>query len=134
METFDKLCPPQLIVKRNDTEHWREIRLSHWPPGITSKVFFRGIEDWQALGSEEYGFVIVDEAGETSRNAAIMLLTRLRHRLPRKVEEAYKLKEQQTGIKQGLKYVFLALSNPYPGYFEEWFFRGELYAALEAAA
>lgn len=111
MEQFDMYCPPHLISKKNDTEHWRNIRRKNWPPGVVSKVIFRELKDYMGLGSEEYGAVLIDEAGEVPVNSALMLFSRLRWRLPPAI------------TKHGfhMKYFFVAASNPYPGWFKQWF-------------
>ena len=107
MEEFYTVCPPELIHKRHGTEHWCAIRLPEWPEGVISRVFFRELKDWQSLGSEQYGAVIIEEAGEVPEKSALMLLSRLRHPGAR-------------------KYVFLAASNPWPGWFESWFVKRDL--------
>lgn len=132
LEEFDRFAPPSLVIRKNDTDHWREMRLQHWPPGVISKVFFRGLDNWSAFGSEEYTAIFIDEANDVSKNAAMMLITRLRKRLPKVVEERFKQIEEKTGKPQGLKYVFMAASNPYPGWFEEWFVRQTIKDPLEA--
>ncbi len=106
MEEFYKACPPELIVKRNDSEHWCLLRLSAWPEGVTSAVHFRELKDYQGLGSEAFGAVLVDEAGEVPENSAKMLVGRLRTWI---------------GSPPGIKFVLFAGSNPYPGWFEDWF-------------
>lgn len=110
MEEFYRVCPPEIISKRHNSEHWCAIRLPGWPDGVTSRVFFKELKDYQSIGSEEYGAALIEEAGEVPINSARMLLGRLRWR--------------QTTVP--IKYVFLAASNPYPGWFEDWFVNREL--------
>lgn len=124
MAEFDRSCPPPFVYAKNDTEHWRDLRLNHWPEGLVSRVTFRDLKDYLTLGSAEYGAVLIDEAGEVARSSAIMLLTRLRWKLPQEgadLVEGTKVKETLTP-----KYVFLAASNPIPGWFEEWFVKRQL--------
>lgn len=107
MQAFDAAAEPW-IVDSNRSENWRDVRAPDWPKDApSSRVYFGGVEDYLALGSEEYGFVILDEAGETSLQSALMLLSRLRHAA-------------------APFYLFLAASNPWPGWFEEWFANGAL--------
>ena len=86
-----------------------------WPSDKTSTVNFRHLTDWTGLGSQEYGSVLIDEAGEVAEEAAQMLLTRLRH--PAQAQRW-----------------FVAASNPWPGWFERWFARRELDEQAFAAA
>lgn len=103
LEEFDRCCPRQLIVRAPDSPIIiREIRDPSWPRGVVSRVYFRDLKDWAGLGSEEFGAVLIEEAGEVAEGAAKMLVTRLRN-------------------KASAKYVFVAASNPWPGWFERWF-------------
>ena len=110
MEEFYRACPREIIVKRNDSEHWCAIRLPDWPEGVQSTVQFRELKDYQGIGSEEYGWIGIDEAGEVPTQSAMMLVGRLRW----------------TRTTNPIKYVFFAGSNPYPGWFEDWFVTREL--------
>jgi len=82
MEQFDMHCPPSLIVGKNDTEHWRLIRHKDWPPGVMSRIIFRDLKDFLGIAGEEYSAVLIDEAGEVPEKSALMLLSRLRWKLP----------------------------------------------------
>ena len=114
-EFFDSL-PARLIVERQrSSPQWVAIRDASWPVGMRSTVHFRHLTEWSGLGSEQYGAVFVDEAGEVAEEAALMLLTRLRH-------------PAQT------RRWFVAASNPWPGWFERWFARRELDETAFAAA
>ena len=120
---FDKVCPSSILYKKHDQAPvYRDIRLPHWPKGIVSRIYFRGVEDWQAFGSEEYGFVILDEASEISPESAIYMLTILRHRLPPAVEEA----RVAIGQSASIPYIFYAGYNPFPGWAVNWFNRKQL--------
>ena len=111
LEEFDRVCPPELIVKAvSSPVIERHIRLPQWPAGVVSRVFFKELKDYQSIGSEEYGWVAIEEAGEVPINSARMLIGRLRW-------------DKAT---VPLKRVFLAASNPYPGWFEDWFVNHEL--------
>ncbi|MDE2747168.1 MAG: phage terminase large subunit [Chloroflexota bacterium] len=108
MREFFDCLPEQLIIARQrSAPQWVSIRDASWPHGVSSTVHFRHLSEWSGLGSEQYGAVFVDEAGEVSEEAARMLLTRLRHPA------------------QNRRW-FVAASNPWPGWFERWFARREL--------
>lgn len=133
MRLFNQHCPRSLIVRRNQTEHWVEIREAGWPEGIVSRITFREMKDWLGLGSEEYGAVLLDEAGEIPRNTALMLLSRLRWKLPEIVQNTPRTPETPWGRKTKdypdgapIKYIFLSASNPIPGWFEDWFIKRNL--------
>ena len=104
---FDRSCPPGIVKRYDSAPVYREIRMPDWPEGVTSRVYFRGLEDWQSLLSEEFGFVIVDEAQEVPITAIMGLLTRLRHR-----------PEKKWGI--------IASFNPFPSWCVDWFMHGSL--------
>jgi len=116
MREFFDCLPKQLIVDRQrSSPQWVAIRDTSWPAGTRSTIHFRHLTDWSGLGSEQYGAVFVDEAGEVAEEAALMLLTRLRH--PAQPQRW-----------------FVAASNPWSGWFERWFARRELDEAAFAAA
>ncbi len=103
---FFRACPERFIRDRSESPSQRvEVSVA---PGIpSSTIHFRHLSSWTGLGSQEYGSVFIDEAGEVAEEAARMLLTRLRH-------------PAQT------RRWFVAASNPWPGWFERWFARREL--------
>lgn len=108
LEEFDRVCPAPIISRKADSPLIvREIRLPQWPAGVTSRLFFRELKDALSLGSEQYGAVLLEEAGEIPEASAKMLITRLRH--------------PGASVRP-----FVAASNPYPGWFERWFVRREL--------
>ncbi|MYG90962.1 MAG: hypothetical protein F4188_05820, partial [Chloroflexi bacterium] len=108
MREFFECLPERLIVGRQrSAPQWVSIRDVAWPGGVSSTIHFRHLSEWTGLGSEQYGAVFVDEAGEVAEEAAQMLLTRLRHPAQR-------------------QRWFVAASNPWPGWFERWFARREL--------
>ena len=116
MREFFDCLPERLIVERQrSSPQWVAIRDSAWPYGVRSTIYFRHLTEWSGLGSEQYGAVFVDEAGEVAEEAAQMLLTRLRHPA------------------QSRRW-FVAASNPWPGWFERWFARRELDEEAFAAA
>jgi hypothetical protein len=132
-EQFDMHCPPALLYRKNDSEHWRELRLKEWPEGVVSRVVFRELKDFMGLGSEEYMAILIDEAGEVPRKSALMLLSRLRWKLPPIIMETRRTPETPWGrasdeFPHGKppKYVFMAASNPWPGWFEDWFVKREM--------
>ena len=117
MREFFAACPPELIRRRQQSPtHLVELALQDWPPGQSSTVNFRHLSDWPSLGSQQYGAVLIDEAGQVDEDAALMLLTRLRD--PAQAQRW-----------------FVAASNPWPGWFERWFVRRDLpEPALEQAS
>ena len=108
MKEFFAHCPTGLIDRRQQAPtQLVQLRLPTWPEGQTSTVNFRHLSDWRGLGSQQYGAVLIDEAGQVDEDAALMLLTRLRHPA-----------QQQRW--------FVAASNPWPGWFQRWFVQREL--------
>lgn len=116
MREFFDCLPQRLVVERHrSSPQWVAIRDAAWPRGVRSTIHFRHLTEWSGLGSEQYGAVFIDEAGEVAEEAAQMLLTRLRH--PAQPQRW-----------------FVAASNPWPGWFERWFTRRELDEESLAAA
>ena len=108
MKEFFQVCPPHLIQRRQQAPtSLVQLRLPGWPSGQHSTINFRHLSDWHGLGSQQYGAVLIDEAGQVDEDAALMLLTRLRH--PAQPQRW-----------------FVAASNPWPGWFQRWFVRREL--------
>ena len=108
MQEFFSACPEHLIVRRQQSPT-NLVQIAHpeWRGGKRSTINFRHLTDWTGLGSQQYGAVLIDEAGQVDADAALMLLTRLRHPA-----------QQQRW--------FVAASNPWPGWFERWFVHREL--------
>jgi hypothetical protein len=106
MAEFFRYCPPEMIRQRRSspTHSLQLAARSDLPP---STIHFRHLSDWTGLGSQQFGAVLVDEAGQVEPEAAQMLVTRLRH--PAQPQPW-----------------FVAASNPYPGWFERWFVKREL--------
>lgn len=81
LNSFDKLCPPDLI-----TGHNQSLKTYHFPNG--SKILYMGLRpsakhnSLARLGSLELGWFFIDEATEVPKEYFDMLKTRLRHRLP----------------------------------------------------
>ncbi len=117
MKEFFQVCPPEMIERRQQAPTTLvQLRLPGWSADQVSTVNFRHLSDWQGLGSQQYGAVLIDEAGQVDEDAALMLLTRLRH--PAQPQRW-----------------FVAASNPWPGWFQRWFVRRELPEdALRAAS
>ena len=107
MREFLDHCPVHLIAARRRSSPEQLTVSSREGPGAPSTIQFRHLTDWTGLGSQEYGAVFIDEAGEVSEEAARMLVTRLRHPA------------------QPIR-LLVAASNPWPGWFERWFVRREL--------
>ena len=108
MREFFRACPDEYIRRRQMTPTPLAVLGDrHESSSTWSTVNFRHLTEWSGLGSQEYGAVLIDEAGEVAEEAAQMLLTRLRH--PAQPQRW-----------------FVAASNPWPGWFERWFARREL--------
>lgn len=103
---FDRACPPGLdVVRYESAPVYRDVRASADQP--YSRIYFRGLDDWQSLMSEEYGWILIDEAHQVRLQAVLGLMSRLRHR-----------PERKWGIVVGY--------NPWPSWCVEWFNRGKL--------
>ena len=108
MKAFHDACPDEYIRSSQSVPTpLVKVALPKRPNDHISTINFRHLTDWSGLGSQEYGAVLIDEAGEVAEEAAQMLLTRLRH--PAQPQRW-----------------FVAASNPWPGWFERWFARREL--------
>ena len=108
MKEFFQVCPSDFIHRRQQAPtSLVQLKLPDWTDDQVSTVNFRHLSDWQGLGSQQYGAVLIDEAGQVDEEAALMLLTRLRH--PAQPQRW-----------------FVAASNPWPGWFQRWFVRREL--------
>ncbi len=106
MADFFRYCPPGLIGKRRQSPT-HSVEIAAPDQSRSSTIHFRHLSDWTGLGSQQYGAVLIDEAGQVEAEAAQMLVTRLRH--PAQPQPW-----------------FIAASNPYPGWFERWFVKREL--------
>ena len=103
---FDAACPAGLVTQRYDSSPvFREFFNG-------SRVYFRNLDDWQSLMSEEYGWIFIDEASEVTERAIMALVTRLRH---------------QACPKWGI----IAGFNPFPSWAVEWFMRKRLPDSFE---
>ncbi len=109
MGEFLRICTadPDLTVQRRSSPTHSLTVSSLQYSSEPSTIHFRHLSDWTGLGSQQYGTVLIDEAGEVAEEAAQMLLTRLRH--PAQPQRW-----------------FVAASNPHPGWFERWFVQREL--------
>jgi hypothetical protein len=114
---FDNCLPPGLeVIKRNSAPIYRDIRLPEWEPGVYSRVWFRGLTDWQSLMSSEFGWVLIDEGSEVALRCVLQLTTRLRHKA-----KPYPVTDPQRSVnyKRGIVVGF----NPHPSWCVEWFMR-----------
>lgn len=158
MRDFFSMLPPQLILKYHQSENWVRIRRETWPKGVFSTVLFRGIHDYQQKGSEAYQIILIDEASEVSSEAARYLLSRLRWQLPKSVKKVLGMQCRHVqGTPEGLwipcswrgndgscpyhgpdwvsedvPYYFVATSNPWPGWFTDWFHKKELQVVIDS--
>lgn len=104
LEQFDKLIHPRLLAKKYDSHPiYRDVRDPSWPEGVVSRVYFRGVKAARdSIGSEEYGWILLEEAHEIAEGDALYLFSRLRHR-----------PERKWGMVVGF--------NPFPGWPVRWF-------------
>jgi len=103
LATMNGLAPHVRIRKRESGPVARYLRKDDWPPGVWSEVVFMGVEKAKdKIGSEEFGWVFLDESHEIDEMDARYLFTRLRHKPERK---------------RGMVICF----NPFPGFAVEWF-------------
>jgi hypothetical protein len=104
---FDSIVPPELLFKRYDSSPvFREIRHPDWPEGTISTVFFRQIHDAEhGIGSEQYGWVLVEEGHECRGPDIRYLFSRMRHK---------------PETKRGMVVAF----NPFPSYVSDVFLDG----------
>lgn len=118
IDQFYKLAPNEgrtveeggVIVKKGpQTQPYCSMRMPDWPEGVVSTVYFRGILDARFFGSSEFSAILIDEASDIAEHSILYVLTRLRQRLA-----DGKLP----------KYLFLTASNPYLGWFKDWFIDG----------
>lgn len=109
LERFDTLLPPRLLARKYDSHPiWRDIRDPSWPPGVSSRVYFRGVERASSrIGSEEYGWILLEEGHEIRERDVMYLFSRLRHK-----------PEPKWGLVVGF--------NPLPGWCVDWFMEGKL--------
>jgi hypothetical protein len=104
MEEFYRHCPPGMLQRSHGSEHWCDVGVSK---GSTARIFFDELKDYLSQGSEQYGLVCVDEAGEVPETTMLMLLTRMRE-------------------PHAAKRAIICASNPWPGWFKRWFVDREL--------
>ena len=104
LEEFDRATPTGVLVKRHDSSPIkRTIRLPSWPGGVESVVMFQGVKDARdSIGSEEFGWVLLDEAHDIAETDLRYLFSRLRH-----------LPERKRGM--------IVCFNPFPSTAVEWF-------------
>ena len=118
LQEFDRSLPAGMDVKRYDSAPvYRDLRscAKNVPESEHpySRIYFRGLEDWQSLLSEEYGWIIIDEGQQVQLAAALGLMSRLRHKPERK---------------RGMVVTF----NPFPSWCVEWGMRGKLPKEIKA--
>lgn len=156
---FISMLPRQLILKYNQSENWVRIRRDTWPEGLYSQINFMGVHDYESIGSAAYQIILLDEAHEIPSAAARFLLTRLRWQLPQKTKAALSRQcrhvapgPDQTWLLCGrmvtpgdscpehgpdwvsdqVPYYFVATANPWPGWYADWFAKGELGDSVDA--
>ncbi|MGD9827122.1 MAG: phage terminase large subunit [Hyphomicrobiaceae bacterium] len=83
---FDKRLPPQARAGAfNGGPVYRDVRDPKWPPGVKSRVYFREVKDAKnGIGSEEFGWILLEEAHEIAKQDIMYLFSRLRHKPEKK--------------------------------------------------
>jgi len=113
MARFYEYCPTHLedgtkiMFGRDDNnKNQCKLRLPHWPPGVYSTVYFRGLADPKFFYSIELTALFIDEGAQIPEKNVLIALTRLRQRLP-------------DGTLP--KWLFLVATNPGASWFDDWF-------------
>lgn len=96
------------------------IRMADWKKDVVSTIQFDQAHNFEEHKSKEFQMICVDEADGISLDAATTLTSRLRGMIP--------------GDPEPPRYIFLACSNPEPGWFQQWFYERVLDEAATGAA
>lgn len=81
LETFLRICPPELILQHNHTEHWILIRTA----GVPSRIVYSGLSDQtqeESSKGKEAGWIWIDEPSECKEATYLMYLAQLCWELP----------------------------------------------------
>jgi hypothetical protein len=81
LETFLRICPPELILDHNHTEKRIMIKTA----GVPSKIIYSGLSDQteeESSKGKEAGWIWIDEPSETKQNTYLMYLSQLCWELP----------------------------------------------------
>jgi Terminase large subunit, T4likevirus-type, N-terminal len=81
LETFLRICPPELILDHNHTERRIMLRTS----GVPSKIIYSGLSDQseeESSKGKEAGWVWIDEPSEIKQGTYLMYLSQLCWELP----------------------------------------------------
>jgi hypothetical protein len=81
LETFLRICPPELILDHNHTERRITLRTS----GVPSKVIYSGLSDQseeESSKGKEAGWIWIDEPSEIKQGTYLMYLSQLCWELP----------------------------------------------------
>lgn len=81
LETFLRICPPELILDHNHTERRIMIKTA----GVPSKIIYSGLSDEteeESSKGKEAGWVWIDEPGEVKQGSYLMYLSQLCWELP----------------------------------------------------
>lgn len=116
LTTFFLLCPPELIVKHNETKHWIDLRTCDQKH--TSRIIYGGlgeeseesVRSKEKAKSKEAGWLWIDEPSEVNVDAYKMMLAQLCWWLP-------------SGKRP--PYMALLTSNPEPGWVKDRFVDSE---------
>lgn len=81
LETFLRICPPELILDHNHTER----RITIKTPGVPSKIIYSGLSDEteeESSKGKEAGWIWIDEPSEIRQSTYLMYLSQLCWELP----------------------------------------------------
>jgi hypothetical protein len=81
LETFLRICPPELILDHNHTERRILIKTA----GVPSKIIYSGLSDEteeESSKGKEAGWIWIDEPGEVKQGSYLMYLSQLCWELP----------------------------------------------------
>lgn len=113
---LDNIQLPPEVMKHNQQDRIISIRnLPGWPKDLVTEIHYHPLADEEKVQGLEYNIIFVDEANGISQTTAGYLQGRLRHRI--KYPELAMTPQRQ---------VFLCASNPHPGWYTDWFWKGEL--------
>lgn len=106
---------PKENMQHDQTARIIKLRLTGWPAKLWTEIHYHPLSDQEKVQGEEYNVILVDEANGISLETMGYLNGRLRHRLP-----------HPELARQPERFVLVCASNPHPGWYTDWFWKGEL--------
>ncbi len=117
---FDKVNLPKALMEHNQQDRIVKVRLDDWPDGLWTELHYHPLSDAEKVQGEEYNIILVDEANGIDESTMGYLNGRLRFKL--KHPELARTKE---------RFVLLCASNPHPGWYTDWFWKGEVLKTVD---